>query len=406
MTAWLTVVGLGEDGPAALAPAARALIAAAETLVGGKRHLALVPEGRAERLTWKSPIEASVADIAARRSRRVVVLASGDPMCYGVGAMLARAFAPDEMIVLPAPSAFALAASRLKWPLESCVMLSLHGRPLETLRLHLAPDARILALSTDGDTPRRAAALLGEAGWAPSVITVLEHMGGPREGHRTASAADWGDARVADLNLLAIECRPGCGAVAHSRLAGLPDDVFAHDGQLTKREVRAATLAALAPLPGELLWDIGAGCGSVAIEWLRAGAAMRAIAVERDLARVALAARNAAALGVPGLDIREGSAPAALEGLPRPDAVFWGGGHGDDGIFASSWHALRPGGRLVANAVTLEGETQLTRIATRHGGDLTRIAVSRAEPLGTYRTFRPALAVTQLELRKERDALA
>ncbi|HXQ52590.1 MAG TPA: precorrin-6y C5,15-methyltransferase (decarboxylating) subunit CbiE [Stellaceae bacterium] len=403
MSAWLAVVGLGEDGPAALAPIARALVASAETLIGGKRHLALVPEGRAERLLWRSPIEASIADIAARRARRVVVLASGDPMCYGVGAMLARAFAPDEMIVLPAPGAFALAASRLKWPLESCVALSLHGRPLESLHLHLAPGARLLALSTDGDTPRRAAALLRAAGWDPSALTVLEHMGGPREGRRDGTAADWGEARVADLNLLAIECRPGPGAIIRSRLAGLPDDAFDHDGQVTKREVRAATLASLAPLPGELLWDIGAGCGSVAIEWLRAGQAMRVIAVERDPARVALIARNAAALGVPDLEMREGSAPAAFADLPRPDAVFWGGGLSDGEIFAEAWHALRPGGRLVANAVTLEGEAQLLRIAARHGGDLTRIAVARADALGGYRAFRPLLTVTQLALRKDRD---
>lgn len=403
MSAWLAIVGLGEDGVAALAPAARALVAAAETLVGGARHLALVPQGRAERIEWRSPIAATIPDIAARRGRRVVVLASGDPLCYGVGAMLARAFAPEEMIVLPAPSAFALAAARLKWPLESCVALSLHGRPLESLRLHLAPGARLLALSGDGTTPAAAAALLRDAGWGPSAFTVLEHMGGPRERRRDGTAAEWGEARGADLNLIAIECRPGPDARAFTRLAGLPDDAFAHDGQLTKRELRAATLAALAPLPGELLWDVGAGCGSIAIEWLRAGAGLRAIAIERTPARVALAARNAAALGVPELEIVAGEAPAALAALPRPDAVFLGGGSGDQDIFAACWQTLRAGGRLVANAVTVGGEAALAALAERHGGALTRIAVSRAERLGRHRAFRPLLAVTQLALRKDRD---
>jgi precorrin-6B C5,15-methyltransferase / cobalt-precorrin-6B C5,C15-methyltransferase len=404
MSAWLAVVGLGEDGVAALAPAARALVAAAETLIGGARHLALVPEGRAERIAWKNPIAATLPEIAARRGRRVVVLASGDPLCYGVGAMLARAFAPEEMIVLPAPSAFALAAARLTWPRESCTALSLHGRPLESLRLHLAPGARLLALSGDGTTPAAAAALLREAGWGPSSITVLEHMGGPRERRRDGTAADWGETRCADLNLIAIECRAGPEARALSRLAGLPDDAFEHDGQLTKRELRAATLAMLAPLPGEVLWDVGAGCGSIAIEWLRAGAGLRAVAVEREPARASLAARNAAALGVPEIEIVAGSAPAALAGLAQPDAVFLGGGLADPAIFAACWEALRPGGRLVANAVTLAGEAALAALAERHGGDLSRIAVARAGRLGRHRTFRPLLTVTQLALRKDREA--
>jgi precorrin-6Y C5,15-methyltransferase (decarboxylating) len=400
MGAWLAVVGMGEDGAAALAPATRALIASAQTLIGGKRHLALVPEGRAERLVWKSPIADSIADIAARRGRRVVVLASGDPMCYGAGAMLARAFASDEMIVIPAPSAFALAAARLLWPLESCVTLSLHGRPLEALALHLAPEARILALTTDGTTPARAASLLTGQGWGLSLLTVLEHLGGPRERRIEARADEWREARTADLNLLAIECIPSTRVRTFSRLAGLPDGAFDHDGQLTKREIRAATLAALAPLPGEMLWDVGAGCGSIAIEWLRAGARMRAVAVERDPARAALAARNAANLGVPDLEVVVASAPAALGALPPPDAVFIGGGLGDEDVFRSCWNALRPGGRLLANAVTIEGEAALVGIADRLGGSLTRIAVARAEALGGHRAFRPHFSVTQLALAK------
>ncbi len=313
--------------------------------------------------------------------------------------MLLREFAPEEMIVCPAPSAFQLAAARLKWPLESCTAISLHGRPLEALRLHLAPGARILALSTDGTTPSRAAELMRAAGWGPSVLVALEHMGGPRERRVEGSAEDWQE-KVADLNLLAIECRPGPGARPWSRLAGLPDDAFAHDGQITKREMRAATLAALGPLPGELLWDVGAGSGSIAIEWLRSGFAMRAVAVERTPARAALAAQNAAALGVPELEIVVGAAPDALEGLPVPDAVFLGGSLANPAVFDACWRALKPSGRLVANAVTLAGEAALLALADVHGGELVRIAVSRAEQLGRQRAFRPLLPVTQLALKK------
>jgi len=400
VTPWLAIIGIGEDGLDGVSPAARGLIAGAQMLIGGARHLALVPAGAAERLSWRSPLEASLPDIAARRGQNVVVLASGDPLCYGVGAMLARHFAADEMIVLPAPSAFALAAARLLWPLESCVALSLHGRPIDRLRLHLTPGARVLALSTDGATPGQIAALLRETGWGPSALTVLEHMGGPRERRLDGIAADWHHPRAADLNLVAIECRPGAGARALSRLAGLPDDAFAHDGQITKREVRAASLAALGPLPGETLWDVGAGCGSIAIEWLRAGSHLSAIAIERDSKRATLIAQNAAGLGVPDLAIVLGAAPAALDGLATPDAVFLGGGLRDPAIFAAAWQALRPGGRLVANAVTLAGEAALERLAGCHGGDLTRIAVARAQNLGEGRAFRPALTVTQLALRK------
>lgn len=403
MTPWLAVVGIGEDGVAGLSAAARALVDGAELLVGGERHLALVPEAKAERLAWRQPLADTIALIAARRGARVVVLASGDPLCYGVGAMLARHFAAGEMTVLPQPSAFSLAAARLLWPLESCVMLSLHGRPIEALRLHLAPGARLLLLTTDGDTPVQVAKLLAESGWGPSAITVFAHMGGERERRIEATAATWPLGRVAALNTLAIECKPGPGAQPLSRLAGLPDTAFEHDGQLTKREIRAATLAALAPLPGELLWDIGAGNGSIAIEWLRASRALHAVAVERDAMRCAVIARNAASLGVPELRVVHGAAPAALAGLPAPDAIFLGGGASEPALWDALWPALKPGGRLVANAVTLAGEAELLRRHAALGGELARLAVSRAEPVGGFVAWRPLMPVTQLVLAKPRD---
>ncbi len=397
MAAWLAVIGIGEDGWSGLSEAAKALVTGAELIVGGKRHLALIPPGQGERLIWKSPLADTLPAIAARRGKRVAVLASGDPLCYGVGALLARNFATDEMIVLPRPSAFSLAAARLHWPIEDCVTLSLHGHPLDRLRLHLAPGARILALTGDGAAPAQIATLLAASGWGGSTITVLEHLDGPDERQLSATAADWKEPHCAELNLVAIECRAGAAVKPLSRRAGLSDDAFRHDGQITKRTVRAATLAMLAPLPGELLWDISAGCGSIAIEWLRADDRMTAIAIERDDARAAMIAENAATLGVPDLAILRGSAPEALAGLPPPDAIFIGGGVSDAAIWDAAWRALKPGGRLVANAVTVKGEAELMRRHAAHGGDLQRIAVSQAEGEGFWR---PAMTVTQLALRK------
>jgi precorrin-6Y C5,15-methyltransferase (decarboxylating) len=394
--AWLAVVGIGEDGIAGLAPVGRALVETAEVLVGGKRHLSMVREGSAERILWERPLRVTINAIAACRGRRVTVLASGDPMWYGIGVTLTRRFAREEMTIVPQPSAFSVAAARLGWPLADCATITLHGRPLDTLRLHLAPHRRILALSEDRHTPRAVAELLAGLGWGPSRIIVLTHLGGPREAVFEEEAQAWGGHRVADLNTIAIACHPGPGARALSLFAGLPDDAFEHDGQLTKREVRAATLAALAPLPGETLWDIGAGCGSIAIEWLRAGEGREAIAIERDPERASMIACNAASLGVPSLRVVRGAAPAALADLPRPDAIFIGGGIDAAGLLAAAWANLPPGGRLVANVVTAEGEARLLDWRVRHGGTLTRFAVSRAEPVGPHHMWRSLAPVTQL----------
>jgi precorrin-6Y C5,15-methyltransferase (decarboxylating) len=398
---WLTVIGIGEDGLDGLSRAARTLVEQAEVLVGGERHLAMVPRDRAERIAWRQPLAESLPEIAAQEGRRVVVLASGDPLWYGVGALLLRRFGREAMLVLPAPSAFSLGAARMGWPLAECTPLTLHGRPLARLALFLQPGARLLILSEDGTTPATAAAFLSARGWGESVLTVLEHMGGPRERRIQGLAATWSAARVANLNTLAVECVAGPDARIHSRLAGLPDDAYRHDGQITKRVVRAATLAALMPLTGETLWDVGAGSGSIAIEWLRGGGG-RAVAIERNPARLALIAENAALLGVPELEIVAGEAPAVLAELPAPDAVFLGGGTGTPGLFEQAWSRLRPGGRLVANAVTVGGEARLAAWHSARGGRLTRIAVSEAEPLGGGHAWRPLMPVTQLSLAKAR----
>jgi precorrin-6Y C5,15-methyltransferase (decarboxylating) len=395
MTPWLSIIGIGDDGLAGLSAAARAIIDTAEIIVGGARHLAMVPPGTVERLPWRQPFAQSIAAIARHRGRRVVVLASGDPMWFGAGAILAQNFARDEMTILPHPGAFSLAAARLGWAIADCALISLHGRPLDMLRLHLAEGRRILILSEDGRTPGAVAHLLSEAGWGPSLLTICEHLGGPDEAAHGTRAQDWGERPAADLNTIALECHAMPGVRGLSRLAGLPDDAFEHDGQLTKREIRAATLAALASLPGERLWDVGAGCGSIAIEWLRAGEHLSAVAIERNPTRVAMITRNAAALGVPGLAIVNGVAPEALAGLAPPDAIFVGGGIAERELLPALWQALRPGGRLVANVISLEGERALLEGQARHGGNLTRLAASRAETLGGHHAWRPLITVTQ-----------
>lgn len=396
MSPWITVVGMGEDGMESLGPAARAAVETADVLAGGERHLAKVPGTGAERLTWGAGFPAALDRIAEKKGKRVVVLSSGDPMSFGVGAMLGERFGVDAVCVLPVPGAFSLAAARLCWPLADTETLTVHGRPVQAIALHFAPGARLLILSRDGDSPGRIAETLRDHGFGPSPMTVFENMGGAGEARKVGTAGDWPHPRSADLNTVAVECRAGDDATAWSRAPGLPEDAFEHDGQITKREVRAATLAALAPLPGQMLWDVGAGSGAVAIEWLRSGVSLRAVAVERDPGRCAAIARNAAALGVPGLRLLEGTAPQALDGLePRPDAVFAGGGVSRDGLLEACWAALGSGGRLVANAATIEAERRLLDFQQGHGGGLVRISVQRLGDIGGYHGFRPLMPVTQ-----------
>ncbi len=396
MSRWLSIVGIGEDGVDGLTAGARGLIGAAEIVFGGRRHLALAaPLIRGATRPWPSPFDGAADEVLAHRGRRVCVLASGDPFHYGVGAVLAQKIDAREMLVVPAPSAFSLAAARLGWSLPHTVLLSVHGRPLDLVRPHLQPGARILALTADGEAPARLAKLLAEAGFGASRLTLLEALGGPRERVRTARANDFSLDAVDALNTVAIEVVAAPGARVLARTAGLADDLFEHDGQISKREIRAITLSSLAPRRGELLWDIGAGSGAVAIEWMLADASMRAIAIERLADRAARIARNAAAFGVPDLQIVQGAAPAALESLPAADAIFVGGGAGDAGVLDAACRALRPGGRLVVNAVTLETEALLLARHGALGGELTRIGLARAESLGGKTGWRAARPLTQ-----------
>jgi precorrin-6B C5,15-methyltransferase / cobalt-precorrin-6B C5,C15-methyltransferase len=394
---WLSIVGIGEDGVDGLSATARGLIGAAEIVFGGKRHLALAaPLIRGATRPWPSPFDRAAAEVGDHRGRHVCVLASGDPFHYGVGAVLARTIDANEMIVVPAPSAFSLAAGRLGWSLAETTQLSVHGRNLDLIRPHLQPGARILALTSDGDGPAALARLLAQSGFGASRLTVLEALGGSRERVRRTTAAAFDLGRVDALNALAIKVSATAGARVISRSAGLADALFEHDGQITKREVRAVALSSLSPRRGELLWDIGAGAGSVAIEWMLADPpVMRAIAVEERADRAARIHRNAAAFGVPGLDVVQGSAPKALANLPAPDAIFVGGGAGEPGVLDTASAALRAGGRLVVNAVTLESEALLIARHAALGGELIRIAISRAGAVGGRTGWRPALPVTQ-----------
>jgi precorrin-6B C5,15-methyltransferase / cobalt-precorrin-6B C5,C15-methyltransferase len=391
---WLSIVGIGEDGVEGLSPVARGLISDAEIVFGGKRHLALTAALiRGAARPWPSPFDRAVDEVLAQRRRAVCVLASGDPFVHGVGTVLARHIDPAEMLALPAPSAFSLAAARLGWPLPDTAQVSLHGRTLDIIRPLLQPDRRVLALTSGGAGPPALARLLTDTGFGASCFIVLEALGGKRERIRVATAAKFDLRDVDDLNLVAIEVKAAPGARVIARASGLADALFEHDGQITKREIRAVTLSALAPRRGELLWDIGAGCGSIAIEWMLADPSLGAIAIERRFDRAARIRRNAAALGVPGLDVVEGEAAEVLRNLAKPDAIFIGGGAGDALDVAGAM--LRPGGRLVVNAVTLQTEALLLARYATLGGELTRLAITRADAVGGKTGWRASMPVTQ-----------
>ncbi|MBW9051484.1 precorrin-6y C5,15-methyltransferase (decarboxylating) subunit CbiE [Rhizobium mesosinicum] len=399
---WLTLIGIGEDGPDGLGEEAKRLIAAAPAVFGGARHLELAGTLiTGERFAWQSPFEQSVEAIEARRGTPVVVLASGDPFLYGVGATLSRRIAAQEMRTIPAPSAFSLAAARLGWPLQEAACVSLHGRPLDLIRPHLHVGRHILALTSDEEGPQALADLLVDSGFAETRLTVLEALGGGRERIRSTTASGFDLNSIDPLNVCALEIAAGPGARILPYASGLDDALFEHDGQITKREIRAVTLSALSPRHGELLWDIGAGSGSVGIEWMLADPSLKTIAIEQAPERAALIARNAASFGVPQLALVEGTAPEALAGLPAPDVIFIGGGGSEAGVMDAAIAALKRGGRLVANAVTLEMEAVLLAEYRARGGALTKIEITRAAPVGGMSGWRPAMPVTQWRWVKE-----
>ena len=393
---WLAIVGIGEDGLDGLGAADRHAIESAEIVFGGRRHLDLAaPAIRGEARSWPSPFDPSMKEVLALRGRKVCVLASGDPFLHGVGATLSRHIDPAEFTVHPAPSSFSLAAARLGWSLPDIETVSLHARTTETIRPLLHPGTRILALTSGGDAPASIASLLTGHGFGASTFHVLESLGGHDERIVTERADRIGMTKFHALNLVGIEVAATDDAAIVPLAGGVSDDLFEHDGQITKREIRAVTLSSLAPRRGELLWDIGAGSGSIAISWMLSHPSLRAIAIEADTERAAAIRRNADRLGVPSLQLVVGLAPGALAGLPQPDAVFVGGGGSHPGVVEAAIEALRTGGRLVANAVTTETEAALLDLRARRGGELVRLSVTRAAPIGDMTGWRPAMPVTQ-----------
>ena len=400
---WLTIVGLGEDGLQGLAGTSANAIQNAEILVGSERLHAMVPEHSAQRLTWPRPFSPMIPQLGEHRGKCVVVLATGDPLNYGIARKLLQQFTIDEIRILPHLSSFSLAAARLGWSLPDLETLTLHGRDNASIEPYIQPGTRLLAL-TDGDASvRETAHRLSRRRFGESQLTVLEHMGGEAENRVDFTAGNTPEKPFADLLTLAIHCIAGPDAQILPRTPGLPDDAFTHDGQLTKREVRATTLAALMPAPGATLWDVGAGCGSVAIEWMRATSNSRAIAFERNSGRIAMIEQNRDALGTPLLKIVPGDLPDTLQDQPSPNAIFIGGDVSNAALFDACWTALKPHGRLVANAVTLEGETHLIALQESHGGELVRISVETQINVGRKRAMRPRMTVTQWRITKSAD---
>ncbi|MFF4181884.1 precorrin-6y C5,15-methyltransferase (decarboxylating) subunit CbiE [Streptomyces sp. NPDC001691] len=401
----VTVIGIGADGWDGLAPAARGAVMGAGVVIGGGRQLALVPDDcPAQRVAWPTPLRPAVPGLLeAHRGRRIAVLASGDPMFYGIGRTLTELLGTPPRI-LPHPSSLSYACARLGWAVEETEVVTVVGRPLARIAAALHDGRRLLVLSSGADTPAEVAALLRDRGFGPSRMRVLEQLGSQGE-HCVEGGADHWDAPPGDpLNVIAVDCRRAPDALRLGAVPGLPDAAYEHDGQLTKRHVRAATLGALAPAPGELLWDVGGGSGSIAVEWMRTHPSCRALTVERDPVRAERIARNADRLGVPALRVVTGAAPAALAQLPSPDAVFIGGGLTAPGLLAACWDALAPGGRLVANTVTLESEALLADWYRRHGGELVRLAVAHAVPVGGFTGWRQAMPVTQWAVVKSASA--
>lgn len=398
-TPWLDIIGIGEDGMAGLSVEAREKVVHAEVIIGGDRHQHLADNVTARRVRWPSPFDAMIDTIRSYRGQRLVVLVTGDPLWYSVGARIVRSIPAEDIRFYPQLSAFQWAAARLGWSLADCETVTVHGRAVSQVLPHLAPNVRLLVLTKDRTSPRSIADLLVGQGFGRSRLTALAALGGESETRFDGTAGEWNHT-VPDFHTLAIECIADESTVWYARTGGLPDSAFIHDGQMTKRDIRAITLAKLAPYPDAVLWDVGAGSGSVGIEWMRAARGAMTYSVEPRKQRCDRIRENCIRLGTEKLVVVEGTAPGALMGLPQPDAVFIGGGMTDDGVFEACWHQLRVGGWLVANGVTLETEAMLATLHRAHGGELTRLQVAHAEPVGPYRGWRAAMPVTQWSVQK------
>ena len=396
---WLDIIGIGEDGVGGLSAEAFAILEDAEVIIGGDRHHSLAPNVKGQRLRWPSPFDAMIEEIKSHKGKRLVILVTGDPLWYSVGARITRAIPADEIRFHPQLSAFQWAAARMGWSLADCDTLTIHGRADSQVLPYLAPNARLLILTQNANSPASVAKLLTDRGFGKSRISVLAALGGDREERFNGIAENWLH-DVPDFHTMAVECKADVDARWYPRTGGLPDQAFVHDGQMTKQDVRSVTLSKLAPYADAVLWDIGAGCGSVSIEWMRAARGASAIAIEHNADRIEMIRQNAVSLGAEKIVIIEGKAPNILEGLRQPDAIFIGGGLTEPGLFEAAWSALRLGGKLVANAVTLESESRLLECHKSLGGELTRLVVQKAEPVGPYRGWRSAMPVTQWSITK------
>ena len=395
MKPWLHIIGIGEDGWDGLSAAARHALENTEHVIGSKRTLAMMPKLKARQHLWPQPFSAVIDQVKPLRGERVVMLATGDPMNFGTARKILTFVPKEDVTIIPHLSAFSLTAARMGWSIPDCDCFTIHGRPAANVEAFIQPEARLMMLTEDGSSVAEVCRRLAARGFGQSEVTVLENLGGASE-HITSFKADAMPMREwSPLNTLAVRCLASPGAKVWSRVAGLPDDAFVHDGKLTKREVRAATLAALGPASDQLLWDVGAGCGSVAIEWMRSTRGCEAIAIEPLAERRAMIATNADQLGTPRLKIIPLAAPEAYANLPTPHAVFIGGGISAPGTFEQAWERLGSGGRLVANVVTLEGEMHLYDLQQKHGGELVRMEVSTLTHVGPHRAMRPRMAVTQ-----------
>ena len=405
---WLRIIGIGDDGWDELSSDAKKLLFESEILLGGERHLKMIPNDFiGERIEWSSPIKESISKILSwrrtesRRGKIVSVMASGDPLCYGVAAKFLRHLPIDEIWIKPSLSTFSLICSRIGWSLPDVDTLTIHGRPLEMIHSFVQCGAKLLVLSNDENSPQKVAELLKKRGFGRSIITVFEHLGGKSERLIYGTANSWLFPKGAALNAMAIECIPEAEAIVRATVPGLPDEAFFNDGQITKSEIRAITLSRLMPVVDQVLWDIGAGCGSISIEWMRFNPRCRAIAIEKSKTRTKIIEKNAFELGVPTLQILNGIAPQVLKDLSPPDAIFIGGGITTKRMLQTCWNKLNPGGRLVSNVVTLEGEKELLSWQSENGGDLTRINISHVEKLGKFKGWKELRSVMQLALIKK-----
>lgn len=405
---WLRIIGIGDDGWDELSSDAKKLLFESEILLGGERHLKMIPNDvKGERLEWSSPIKESISKILrwrrteSRRGKIVSVMASGDPLCYGVAAKFLKHLPIDEIWIKPSLSTFSLICSRIGWSLPDVDTLTIHGRPLEMIHPFIQCEAKLLVLSNDENSPQKVAELLKKRGFGKSIITVFEHLGGKSERLIYGTANSWFFPKGAALNAMAIECIPEAEAIVRATVPGLPDEAFFNDGQITKREIRAITLSRLMPVVDQVLWDIGAGCGSISIEWMRFNPRCRAVAIEKSKTRIKIIEKNAFELGVPTLQILNGIAPEVLKDLSPPDAIFIGGGITTRRMLQTCWNKLNPGGRLVSNVVTLEGEKELLSWQSENGGDLTRINISHVEKIGKFEGWKELRSVMQLALIKK-----